>query len=144
PSIPGVTFPYYMVQASGTSGSGSSATTVNCNSSVSAQSGVSPSCPGKSTCWGQISAGPDTGLYAQIIPISMTVTASMLGGQEVSMTRGAQIALIPVFQYGVFCEGDCGFFDSPNLTFAGRVHTNSDLYLGVAGGATLTFNDKLE
>ena len=60
------------------------------------------------------------------------------------MTRNAQVALIPVFQFGVFCESDCGFFDSPNLTFAGRVHTNSDLYLGVSNGYTLTFNSKLE
>jgi hypothetical protein len=94
--------------------------------------------------WGQILSGPNTGLWAQIIPINMLATAALPGGQEVSMTRGAQVALIPVFQFGVFCEGDCGFFDSPNLTFAGRVHTNSDLYLGVASGATLTFNNKLE
>jgi Tfp pilus assembly protein PilX len=94
--------------------------------------------------WGQISAGADQGLWAQIIPINMLTTAALPGGQEVSMTRTAQVALIPVFQYGVFCEGDCGFFDSPNLTFAGRVHTNNDLYLGVASGYTLTFNNKLE
>ncbi len=144
PSIPGVTFPYYMVQASGTSGSGSTATTVNCSSSVSAQSGVAPSCPGKSTCWGQISGPNNNGLYAQIIPISMTVTASMLGGQEVSMARSAQIALIPVFQYGVFCDADCSFFSNPSLDFAGRLHANGDLYLGVSNNATLTFHDKLE
>ena len=94
--------------------------------------------------WGQISAGPNQGLWAQIIPVSMQANAAMFGQQEVSMTRGAQVALIPVFQFGVFCEGDCGFFDSPNLTFAGRVHTNADLYLGVASGYTLTFNNKLE
>ena len=144
PSITGVSFPYYMVQASGTSGTGSSATTVNCNSSASAQAGVTPSCPGQSTCWGQISAGPNTGLYAQVIPINMTVTASMLGGQEVSMMRNAQIALIPVFQFGVFCEADCSFFSNPTLDFAGRLHANGDLYLGVSNGATLTFHDKLE
>jgi hypothetical protein len=93
---------------------------------------------------GTVLSGPNAGLWAQIIPINMLATAELPGGQEVSMTRGAQVALIPVFQFGVFCEGDCGFFDSPNLTFAGRVHTNSDLYLGVANGATLTFNNKLE
>jgi Tfp pilus assembly protein PilX len=144
PSIPGVSFPYYMVQASGTTGSGSSATTVNCNSSTAAQTGVSPSCPGQSSCWGQIPNGPNSGLYAQIIPISMTVTASMLGGQEVSMARNAEIALIPVFQYGVFCEGDCAFFSNPTLDFAGRLHANGDLYVGVSNSATLTFHGKLE
>jgi Tfp pilus assembly protein PilX len=102
-------------------------------------------CTGTLTAqWGQISGGPNQGLWAQIIPINMLTTAALNGGQEVSMTRGAQVALIPVFQYGVFCEGDCGFFDSPNLAFAGRVHTNGDLYLGVAAGNTLVFNNKLE
>lgn len=103
------------------------------------------SCPTTlTTSWGQISSGPDQGLWAQVLPVNMLVTAAYTGGQEVSMSRTAQVALIPVFQFGVFCEGDCGFFDSPNLTFAGRVHTNSDLYLGVSGGSTLTFNNKLE
>jgi Tfp pilus assembly protein PilX len=102
-------------------------------------------CPSSLTStWGQISSGPDQGLWAQVIPVNMLATAQFPGGQEVSMTRSAQVALIPVFQYGVFCEGDCGFFDSPNLNFNGRIHTNSDLYLGVSGGYTLTFHNKLE
>jgi hypothetical protein len=103
-------------------------------------------CPSTLTSvWGQISGnGPDAGLWAQVMPVNMLVTAAFPGGQEVSMTRTAQVALIPVFQFGVFCEGDCGFFDSPDLNFAGRVHTNSDLYLGVSSGATLVFNNKLE
>jgi Tfp pilus assembly protein PilX len=94
--------------------------------------------------WGQISSGPDQGLWAQIIPVSMQATAQTMGGQEASMMRSAQVALIPVFQFGVFCEGDCSFFDNPNLDFAGRVHANGDLYLGVYSGNTLTFHDKLE
>ncbi len=105
----------------------------------------SSTCPTSLTSvWGQISSGPDAGLWAQVIPVNMLVTAQMLGGQEVSMSRGAQVALIPVFQFGVFCDGDCGFYDSPNLTFAGRVHTNADLYLGAGGGHTVIFNNKLE
>lgn len=105
----------------------------------------STTCPSTLTAnWGQISGGPNQGLWAQIIPVNMLATAALTGGQEVSMTRQAQVALIPVFQFGVFCEGDCGFFDSPNLSFAGRVHTNADLYLGVASCCTLTFNNKLE
>jgi hypothetical protein len=93
--------------------------------------------------FGQISSGQDQGLWAQIIPINMLTTAALPGGQEVSMTRGAQIALIPVFQYGVFCEGDCAFFNNPTLDFAGPVHANGDLYLGVAAGNTITFHEKL-
>jgi Tfp pilus assembly protein PilX len=101
-------------------------------------------CPSTlTTTWGQISSGPNQGLWAQVIPVNMLATAQFPGGQEVSMTRTAQVALIPVFQFGVFCEGDCGFFDSPNLNFNGRVHTNADLYLGVSGCCTLTFHNRL-
>jgi len=59
------------------------------------------------------------------------------------MSRTVEVALIPVFQFGVFSNSDLGFFSSPNLNFAGRVHTNGDLYLGVANCCTLTFHDKL-
>ncbi len=98
--------------------------------------------------WGQISAGQDAGLYAQLIPIQLNVAAQRVNdgantGQTVSLTRAAQVALIPVFQFGVFCNGDCFFGRSPNLGFAGRVHTNGDLYLGVADGYNLVFGDKI-
>jgi hypothetical protein len=95
------------------------------------------------TVWGPISAGPDQGLYAQIIPVTINASAQRLNGETVSMTRTAEVALIPVFQFGVFSESDLFFGRSPNLGFAGRVHTNGDLYLGVANGANLVFGDKL-
>jgi Tfp pilus assembly protein PilX len=132
PAMPGINWSYYNVQpASGECGNTPLAGYTNSNGVSSEQ-------------WGQISSGPNQGLYAQIIPINMTATAQTLGGQEVSMTRSAQVALIPAFQFGVFCEGDCSFFSSPTLDFNGRVHTNGDLYLGVANNETLTFHDKLE
>jgi Tfp pilus assembly protein PilX len=94
--------------------------------------------------WGPIQSGPDAGLYAQIIPVTLNASALRLGNSEtVSMTRTAEVALIPVFQFGVFCDGDCFFGRSPNLGFAGRVHTNGDLYLGVADGYNLVFGDKI-
>jgi Tfp pilus assembly protein PilX len=101
------------------------------------------------TSWGQISAGTYQGLYAQLLPVNLQVTASTslagLGavGDEVNMSRTIEVALIPVFQFGVFSDSDLGFFSSPNLDFAGRVHTNGDLYLGVANCCTLTFHQKL-
>ena len=93
--------------------------------------------------WGPIQSGPDAGLYAQIIPVTLNASAQRFNGETVSMTRTAEVALIPVFQFGVFCDGDCFFGRSPNLGFAGRVHTNGDLYLGVADGANLVFGDKI-
>src|SRR5271157_519888 len=91
--------------------------------------------------WGNVLSGPNQGLYAQIVPINMLATADFPGGQEVSMIRSAQVALIPVFQFGVFSEGDLSFFPGPAMDFAGPVHTNGDLYL--AGKATVTFHSQL-
>jgi hypothetical protein len=91
--------------------------------------------------WGNIQSGPNQGLYAQIIPVNMLATADFPGGQEVSMIRNAQVALIPVFQFGVFSESDLSFFPGPAMDFAGPVHTNGDLYL--AGKATVTFHNQL-
>jgi hypothetical protein len=107
---------------------------------------VQPSsgCSGTLTArWGQISSGPNQGLWAQIIPVSMLATAALTGGQEVSMTRNAQVALIPVFQFGVFSEGDLSFFSGPNFDMAGPVHTNADLYPFVGSGSTLTFHSQV-
>jgi Tfp pilus assembly protein PilX len=113
--------------------------------SVAPGSGCGSGAPTTPTAnWNTLSGGPEAGLYAQVIPVNMQATASMFGGQEVNMTRTAQVALIPVFQYGVFCEGDCAFFDNPNLNFVGRVHANGDLYLGVMSGYNIVFHDKLE
>jgi Tfp pilus assembly protein PilX len=99
--------------------------------------------------WGQIAAGTYQGLYAQLLPVNLQVTAttSLFGagtvGDEVNMSRAIEVALIPVFQFGVFCDGDCSFFAGPPMTFAGRVHTNGDLYLSAGDGGATTFQDKL-
>jgi hypothetical protein len=95
------------------------------------------------TVWGPISAGPNEGLYAQIIPVTLNAEAQRPTGETVSMTRTAEVALIPVFQFGVFSDSDLFFGRSPNLGFAGRVHTNGDLYLGVADGDNLVFGAQL-
>src|SRR5208283_2646812 len=58
------------------------------------QYSISPAsgCSGALTAtWGQISSGPNQGLWAQIIPINMLTTADLMGSQEVTMTRGAQV-----------------------------------------------------
>jgi hypothetical protein len=93
--------------------------------------------------YSQIQAGTFQGLYASTVPITLKATALRSLGQEVTMLRTVEVALVPVFQFGVFSDSDLGFYSSPNLDFQGRVHTNGDLYLGVANGYTLTFHDKI-
>lgn len=97
------------------------------------------------TGWGKITSGPYTNLYAQILQMDLKATAkrTMGLGDEVTMARTIEVAMIPVFQFGVFSDSDLGFFSSPTLDFAGRVHTNGNLFLGVANCCTITFHDKI-
>jgi Tfp pilus assembly protein PilX len=88
-----------------------------------------------------VSAGSNQGLYAEIIPMTLTVNATRPSGASVEITRKIEVALIPVFQFGVFCGYDCSYFPGPNFSFGGRVHTNGNLF--VADGGQLVFNDKM-
>lgn len=90
-----------------------------------------------------ISAGDMAGLSAQVIPISLDVVATRVSGAQVHLTRDVEVAEIPVFQFGVFSDTDLSYHAGPNFDFAGRVHTNGDLYLSQSSGATLTFHDKI-
>ena len=88
-----------------------------------------------------VSAGSNQGLYAEIIPMTLQVIATRPSGASVNVTRKVEIALIPVFQFGVFCGYDCSYFPGPDFSFGGRVHTNQNLFL--AAGGNLVFNDKI-
>jgi Tfp pilus assembly protein PilX len=91
--------------------------------------------------WNTVSSGSNQGLYAEIIPMTMQVIATRPSSASVNMTRKVEVALIPVFQFGVFCGYDCSYFPGPNFSFGGRVHTNQNLFL--AAGGNLVFSDKI-
>ncbi|HUA15115.1 MAG TPA: PilX N-terminal domain-containing pilus assembly protein [Verrucomicrobiae bacterium] len=88
-----------------------------------------------------VSSGSNQGLYAEIVPMTLQVIALRPGGATANITRKVEVALIPVFQFGVFCGYDCSYFAGPNFSFGGRVHTNQNLFL--AAGGDLVFNDKV-
>src|SRR4029077_1794083 len=81
-----------------------------------------------------ISAGTNAGLTAEIIPLTLKVAATRPGGASVNMTRGVEVALIPVFQFGVFSDSDLSYFAGPPFAFQGRVHTNGNLFLAANSG----------
>ena len=90
-----------------------------------------------------VPSGPYAGLNAETMQVSLQATAQGVLGDEVQMTRTVEVALIPVFQFGVFSDGDLAFFQNPTLTFNGSIHTNGDLYLGCAPTYTCTFTSKM-
>jgi len=91
-----------------------------------------------------VKSGPNQGLIAEVVPMTLSVTAQRAAGAEVRMQRTVEVALIPVFQFGVFSDSDLSYFAGPAFDFAGRVHTNGYLYLAESDtGTGLVFHDKL-
>jgi hypothetical protein len=85
----------------------------------------------------QITSGssPYQGMTALETPYTLTVGARTTNGAEVKLQRSLQTVGIPLFQFGIYCDGDCGFFPGPNFNFGGRVHTNGNLFLDSGGPA---------
>lgn len=113
-------------------------------------------CPTPNSCstWDIVGSGQNQGMVASLIPFTLTVTAqrqSTAGqvgtntlaatGAAITLTRTVEVGLLPAFEFGIFCDGDCDYFAGPNFNFGGRVHTNGNLFL--ASGSSLTFTDKI-
>jgi Tfp pilus assembly protein PilX len=104
------------------------------------------------TTWNQVSSGSNQGLYAELVPMTLIVSATRPGGAtnnatagaSINITRNIEVALIPVFQFGVFCGFDCSYFAGPDFSFGGRVHTNGNLFLAEGDSDDLVFNDKVQ
>jgi hypothetical protein len=114
-----------------------------------------PNAPNPCGSWDIVGSGPDQGMVASLIPFTLQVTATRqasvgqsanystaaASGAAVNLTRTVEVALLPAFEFGVFCDGDCDYFAGPDFNFGGRVHTNGSLFL--AEGGALTFTDKI-
>jgi hypothetical protein len=90
-----------------------------------------------------ISSGPNSGLQAAIVRMTLQVTADSQVGDEARLSRNVEVAEIPVFQFGVFSQSDLSYFPGPSFDFAGRVQTNGNLFLAEGGGSTLTFHSPI-
>jgi len=94
-----------------------------------------PGAPGNPiTTTAVISSGANQGLTAEIIPLTLTSTATRVSGANASLNRNIEVALIPVFQFGVFSDSDLSYFAGPVFDFQGRIHTNGNLYLAANSG----------
>jgi hypothetical protein len=85
----------------------------------------------------QITSGssPYQGMTALETSYTLTVGARTSNGGEVKLQRTTQTVGIPLFQFGIYCDGDCGFFPGPNFNFGGRIHSNGNLFLNSGGPA---------
>ncbi len=115
-----------------------------------------PNLPNPCGAWDIVGSGQDQGMVASLIQFNLQVTATrdtsgaqattnnsyVATGASVNLTRTVEVALLPAFEFGVFCDGDCDYFAGPPFNFGGRVHANGNLFLA-SGGSTLTFTDKV-
>lgn len=92
---------------------------------------------------------PNAGLHVSTATIPIVAKAKMthpqLGAQTAYCEHTMEIALIPLFQFGIFYNMDLELFPGQNMTIAGPVHTNGKLMArGEApGSATLTFTSRV-
>jgi hypothetical protein len=105
--------------------------------------GAGGGCVAPPTTVQTISSGPNAGLEAGIVRLSLQVTADSQAGDEARLIRNVEVAQIPVFQFGVFSDSDLSYFPGPNFDFAGRVQTNGNLFLAEGAGSTLTFHSPI-
>src|SRR5438067_1272917 len=88
-----------------------------------------------------ISAGANAGLLATILPLTLRASADRPGGEQVKMERNVEVALIPVFQFGVLSQSDLSYFAGGlnGFQFPGLVHTNGNLFLAEGAGKNISF-----
>lgn len=87
-----------------------------------------------------ITTGPYAGLMAQTTDYLVTATVTGPRGSRARLNQTIQYMQIPLFQFGLFYGRGVNLEVSPGpaMTFNGRVHSNSNLYL--AAGTTLNFD----
>jgi Tfp pilus assembly protein PilX len=84
-----------------------------------------------------IQSGAFQGMTALATQYTLLVTARTSSNNEVKLQRTTQTVGIPMFQFGIFCDGDCSYFPGPDFNFGGRTHTNGNLFLAAGGNLTL-------
>jgi hypothetical protein len=77
----------------------------------------------------EISDGPYAGLYALTQGVEVYSLASDRGGNVSGVILAAKAQAIPIFQFGVFYNEDLEATNGPPMDFAGRVHSNGNIYL---------------
>jgi hypothetical protein len=75
--------------------------------------------------------GLHVGLSAEIQPFRLIATTESTGPPPSATTVEieGEYASIPIYQFGVFYEGDLHVHNSPAMSISGRIHSNADIYL---------------
>lgn len=77
-----------------------------------------------------LTEGAYRGLYSLSDEYVVTSTAISPGVKaQTTLTQSLDAAVVPIYQFAVFYEGDLEIAPGPQMTLGGRVHSNNDMYL---------------
>src|SRR6266700_727348 len=87
--------------------------------------------------------GPYAGFSGQVTDYLITSEVRGDNGTRSRLTQILRQVQVPLFQFGVFYGAgvDLEIAPGPNMTFNGRVHSNSNIYVGA--GSTLDFDSTI-
>ena len=86
-----------------------------------------------------IRTGSFRGLTAQYARYDLDITAQDRAQNAARAVVAIEAQLIPIFQFGVFFNNDLEIVPADSMNFAGRIHSNGDIYL--CGNGPLVFSD---
>ncbi|RTZ89790.1 MAG: hypothetical protein DSY92_08145 [Planctomycetota bacterium] len=84
--------------------------------------------------------GPTQTLYTRVVQLFPGTTPA--SGIEVGIAmshlrRTIEVQRNPLFDFAIFYDDDLELLPGPSMTFAGKVHANGDIYVGVGGTLTI-------
>jgi hypothetical protein len=76
--------------------------------------------------------GPYSGLFGQVYAYSIRAQVNGQAGTRSDLTQVYNYTQVPLFQFGVFYGRgvDLEMAPGPTMTFNGRIHSNSNIYIG--------------
>ena len=89
-----------------------------------------------------LTQGDYVGLYASQDNWRLQTTVTNPNGAQVQLTRDILNNRVPIFQFGIFYDGDLELFNPPQFGFGGRVHTNGNFFL-LSNGSRIDFNSRV-
>jgi Tfp pilus assembly protein PilX len=90
-----------------------------------------------------LASGPFAGLSALVTDYVVTATVvNAASSASSTVNQGLQYVQVPLFQFGVFYGKGVDLEMAPGqaMTMNGRVHSNSNIYMGADTGGSLAFN----
>jgi hypothetical protein len=81
-----------------------------------------------------ITSGRFKGMMGIKIPLVIKALGQAPGGAKSRIDAEVKVYQVPIFQYGIFYEGDLEVTPGPWMSILGPVHTNSNAYFRTSGG----------